>query len=100
MCACGGGVRDDCEWRAVRYRSGAVRTRLRGNVCHGGVLSTLAGVRIGEVGEVLIDEGVAVADLVARLVQAGVRISAVEPSRRNLEQIYLEMSHANGAPPP
>ena len=65
-----------------------------------GVLSTLAGVRVGEVGEVLIDEGVAVADLVARLVQAGVRISAVEPSRRNLEQIYLEMSHANGAPPP
>jgi len=30
-----------------------------------------------------------VADLVAALVAAGVRIRAVEPLRRNLEEIYL-----------
>ena len=64
-----------------------------------GVLNTFTGVRVGEIGEVLLDESLAVADLVARLVQAGVRISAVEPSRRNLEQVYLEMSHSTGAPP-
>ena len=43
------------------------------------------------------DEERQIADIVAALVRAGVRVSAVEPRRRNLEQIYLEMSHANGA---
>jgi ABC-2 type transport system ATP-binding protein len=32
-----------------------------------------------------------VAELVERLVQAGVRVSAVEPERRTLEQIYLKL---------
>jgi ABC-2 type transport system ATP-binding protein len=52
-----------------------------------------AGVRLGPRGEVLLDPSVVVADLVEALVRAGIRISAVEPSRRNLEQVYLEMSH-------
>ncbi len=59
------------------------------------LLGSVSGVRVTRVGEVLIEDGVAVADLVARLVAAGARISAVEPTRRNLEQVYLEMSHAN-----
>jgi ABC-2 type transport system ATP-binding protein len=61
------------------------------------LLARHSGVRIGQRGEVLLGDGVAVADLVETLVRAGIRISAVEPSRRNLEQVYLEMSH--GADP-
>jgi ABC-2 type transport system ATP-binding protein len=61
------------------------------------LLAAMPGVRLGEKDEVLIEENVAVADLVAALVHAGIRIGAVEPARRNLEQIYLEMSHADTA---
>ena len=61
------------------------------------VLATLPGTRVGEIGEVLLEESVAIADVVAALVQAGLRLSAVEPARRNLEQIYLEMSHEDTA---
>ncbi len=53
------------------------------------------GVQIAGSGEVLIEDRVVIADLVATLVGSGVRVSAVEPARRNLEQVYLEMSHAN-----
>ena len=61
------------------------------------LLGAMTGVRLGEKGEVLIEESVAIPDLVAALVHADVKISAVEPARRNLEQIYLEMSHADTA---
>ena len=59
------------------------------------LLGGLPGVQIAGPGDVLIEDGLAVADLVVRLVAGGVRLSAVEPVRRNLEQVYLEMSHAN-----
>ncbi len=58
------------------------------------LLAACAGVTIANPNEVLLDAGVAVANLVQKLVAAGLRISAVEPARRNLEQVYLEMSHA------
>lgn len=58
------------------------------------LLSALPGVRLGEREEILLEHGVAVPDLVEVLVKAGVRIHAVEPVRRNLEQVYLEMSSA------
>ena len=59
-------------------------------------------VRVVEPGLVALDDGCATADLVARLVQGGVRVSAVEPERRNLEQIYLALTQnsASSAPPP
>lgn len=59
-------------------------------------------VRVVEPGVVTLDDGCATADLVARLVQGGVRVSAVEPERRNLEQIYLALTQnsASSAPPP
>jgi ABC-2 type transport system ATP-binding protein len=59
------------------------------------LLGGVPGVQIAGPGDVLLEDGLAVADLVARLVGGGVRLSAVEPVRRNLEQVYLEMSHAN-----
>lgn len=57
------------------------------------LLTRHAGVRLGERGEVLLGDGVVVADLIEELVRGGIRINAVEPSRRSLEQLYLEMSH-------
>ena len=59
-------------------------------------------VRVVEPGLVALDDGCATAALVARLVQGGVRVSAVEPERRNLEQIYLALTQnsASSAPPP
>ena len=44
--------------------------------------------------------GVEIADLVAKLVQGGVRVSTVEPQRRNLEQIYLAMTQASSSTNP
>jgi hypothetical protein len=60
------------------------------------LLSGIVGVRVAEPGELLLDDGTQVADVVAALVHGEVRVSAVEPRRRNLEQVYLEMSHASG----
>ena len=60
------------------------------------LLGASAGVSIMEPGVIALEEKCATADLVARLVGGGVRVSAVEPQRRNLEQIYLAMTQ-NGA---
>jgi len=60
------------------------------------VLAEIPGVAFGGRAEVLLNDGAAVPDLVKRLVEAGIRIHAVEPARRNLEQVYLEMSHSGG----
>jgi ABC-2 type transport system ATP-binding protein len=57
------------------------------------LLSEAAGVRIDGVGMISLDEHCEIADLVARLVHGDVRVSAVEPLRRNLEQIYLSLTH-------
>jgi len=57
------------------------------------LLTEAEGVRIEGVGVISLDEHCEIADLVARLVRAGVRVSAVEPLRRNLEQIYLSLTH-------
>ena len=54
-------------------------------------------VRVVGRGLVALPEGGDVADLVTRLVQGGVRVRAVEPQRRNLEQIYLAMSADAGS---
>lgn len=41
--------------------------------------------------------GTDIADLVARLVHGGVRVSVVEPQRKNLEQIYLAMTQSGSS---
>ena len=65
------------------------------------LLGESAGVSVVGPGVLALDDGCATADLVARLVQGGVRVSAVEPQRRNLEQIYLALTQggANGEQP-
>ena len=60
-------------------------------------LSEVGGVRFESVGMISLDEHIEIADLVARLVQGGVRVSAVEPVRRSLEQIYLSLTHPGAA---
>ncbi len=58
------------------------------------LLATVPDITVGGgAGFVSLGENVEVADLVARLVQGGVRISAVEPQRRSLEEIYLSITH-------
>ncbi len=56
-------------------------------------------VMVGDAGFVSLGEHAVVADLVARLVEGGVRISAVEPHRRNLEEIYLAITHDGATAP-
>ena len=47
---------------------------------------------------VALKDGAEVADIVEKLVRSGVRIHAVEPQRRNLEEIYLAMTHSTSTP--
>lgn len=58
------------------------------------LLGEVPEVKVIEPGLIAAGDNVAVADLVARLVQGGVRVSAVEPQRRNLEELYLSISHS------
>jgi ABC-2 type transport system ATP-binding protein len=51
----------------------------------------LNGAIVIEPGLIELDPGGDVADVVARLVSAGVRVRAVEPVRQTLEQLYLEL---------
>jgi len=60
------------------------------------LLAVVPEVAVVEPGVVTLGDNVAIADLVAALVQSGVRVSAVEPQRRNLEEIYLSITN-NGA---
>ena len=59
---------------------------------------TIAEVQIVEPGTVTLGDGVAVADLVDALVRSGVRVGAVEPQRRNLEEIYLSITNNGDGP--
>ena len=57
------------------------------------MLSAAGNVRIESQGMISLGEDCAIADLVERLVRGGIRVSAVEPVRRNLEEIYLSLTH-------
>jgi ABC-2 type transport system ATP-binding protein len=52
---------------------------------------------VAERGVIALPDGLEVADVVARLVHGGVRINAVEPERRSLEQIYLSITQVPSA---
>jgi ABC-2 type transport system ATP-binding protein len=61
------------------------------------LLQTIPEVTVSAPGLVVLGGKVAVPDLVSRLVEGGLRVSAVEPQRRNLEELYLSITHS-GAP--
>jgi ABC-2 type transport system ATP-binding protein len=86
----------DGRWSELAADKQRVRLEVDDWARAAAILSAFAGLRVAEPGEVLLDDEQPISDLVAALVQGGVRVSAVEPRRRNLEQIYLEMSQASG----
>jgi ABC-2 type transport system ATP-binding protein len=59
----------------------------------GNVVAQLNGASIVEPGVIELPTGADVADLVTRLVQAGVKVRAVTPEKQTLEQLYLREVH-------
>ena len=55
-------------------------------------LAAQAGAKILPEAKIELSPDRDVADIVAALVGAGIKVRAVEPQRRSLEQIYLEMT--------
>ena len=53
----------------------------------------LNGASLVEPGVIELPEGADIADIVARLVQAGVRVRGVTPEKQTLEQLYLKEVH-------
>ncbi|MEI9895893.1 MAG: hypothetical protein WDN28_18975 [Chthoniobacter sp.] len=62
------------------------------------LLQSATEITIVEGGVVAVDQDFDTADLVTRLVQGGIRVRAVEPQRRNLEELYLSITHPGVAP--
>jgi ABC-2 type transport system ATP-binding protein len=85
----------DGRWSDLAAEKRSVRFEVNDWPRASSLLAAFAGVEVAGTGEVLVADSVQIADLVERLVGSGVRISAVEPMRRNLEQVYLEMAQAN-----
>jgi ABC-2 type transport system ATP-binding protein len=89
----------DGRWADLDLDQGLVRFEVDDWEKAAGLLRTLPDVSIRETNFVSISKGTDPADLVERLVQGGVRVRAVEPQRRSLEEIYLSISHSNGELP-
>jgi ABC-2 type transport system ATP-binding protein len=89
----------DGRWADLDLDHGLVRFEVDDWEKAAGLLRTLPDVSIRETNFVSISKGTDPADLVERLVQGGVRVRAVEPQRRSLEEIYLSISHSNGELP-
>lgn len=79
----------DGDWVSLRGNRLQVRLELSDWTAAAPVLDRCGAHAAGE-GMVELTAGTDVADLVEALVQGGVRVRAVEPVRRNLEQLYLE----------
>ncbi|HSI12858.1 MAG TPA: ABC transporter ATP-binding protein [Chthoniobacter sp.] len=60
------------------------------------LLGGIADLQVVERGMVSVRKDFDIAEIVSRLVQGGVRVRAVEPQRRNLEEIYLSITHNGG----
>jgi ABC-2 type transport system ATP-binding protein len=83
----------DGRWAEIASDRRRVRFEVDAWVKAVELLASVPEVEVVEPGVVALGDNVAVADLVARLVQGGVRVSAVEPQRRTLEEIYLSITH-------
>jgi ABC-2 type transport system ATP-binding protein len=62
----------------------------------GTLIRSIPSLTILQSGLVAVDRNYDTADMVSRLVQGGIRVRAVEPHRRNLEEIYLSITN-NGS---
>lgn len=83
----------DGRWAEVADDRSRVRLEVNDWVAAREVIGREGRATIEDGGIVTLPEGMEIADLVPALVAAGVRIHAIEPQRRSLEQIYLELSH-------
>jgi ABC-2 type transport system ATP-binding protein len=82
----------DGRWAELAAEESRVRLEVDDWTKAAGILLAVPQVTVGEPGFVSIKNDVDVADLVERLVHGGVRVRAVEPQRRNLEEIYLSIT--------
>jgi ABC-2 type transport system ATP-binding protein len=88
----------DGRWAELDGEQRTVRLELENWEKAVGLLQSIEELKVVESGVVTVPKDFDTADLVERLVQGGVRVRAVEPQRRNLEEIYLSITH-NGAAP-
>ena len=88
----------DGHWAELAGEERRVRLEVDDWEKAAGLLRAMPEVTIGEAGLVSVKTDFDTADLVARLVHGGVRVRAVEPQRRNLEEVYLSMTHGGNAP--
>jgi ABC-2 type transport system ATP-binding protein len=90
----------DGRWAELTAEQSRVRLEVDDWPKAAGLLQTLPQVTVAEAGFVSMKNGTDVADLVERLVHGGVRVRAVEPQRRNLEEIYLSITNPGTDDPP
>ncbi|WP_042725406.1 ABC transporter ATP-binding protein [Chthoniobacter flavus] len=88
----------DGRWAELDSEQRSVRLEVDDWEKAAGLLRDIEQLKIVENGLVTVGKDFDTADLVERLVQGGIRVRAVEPHRRNLEEIYLSITH-NGATP-
>ena len=87
----------------LRRQSGAVELQVQGAAANAGLAldRALPGCPWSADGHrlrVTLREGVEIPDVVAALVQTGVRIHAAVPAQRALEDVYLELTRAGAEP--
>jgi len=65
-----------------------------------GLIATLPGIALAPDKILTVPPGYDIADLIASLVQAGIKIRALEPRKQSLEEIYLELVGSPTLPDP
>ena len=88
------------QWQDLATKEARYRLELDDWTRADGIIAGCGGLPGEAAGErrVTLPPGRDVADLVAALVHAGIRVRGVEPIRQSLEEIYLQLIHPLGAP--
>ncbi len=87
----------DGRWSEIASDTVQVRLDVNDWTAATAALADLSGVKVVSHGLITVAAEAHVADVVEKLVAARVRVNAVEPVRRSLEQIYLEMIGAEAS---
>ena len=89
----------DGRWAELALDQRRVRLEVDDWEKAAGLLAGVGKLSVVERGMVSVPKDFDIAEIVARLVQGGVRVRAVEPQRQNLEEIYLSITHNAGVAP-
>jgi ABC-2 type transport system ATP-binding protein len=89
----------DGRWAEIAADRRSVRFEVDDWERAAAMLESIPGVTVSGPGVAVVADQVEIADLVTRLVQGGLRLSAVEPQRRNLEELYLSITHHHVSAP-